>query len=110
MLCGNLPSIAYKSYKFSDNLIRTKRAFNFPLIITNHKKALFCDLIDAVEHKDTPVTAVKNYIISAAVCGSCLLDQGFIPAGNKKRVHAVALWFDANDISVTEKLLQIDFR
>ena len=52
---------------------------------------------------------LEDYIIPVAVCAVCLLDQCFIPSGNEERVHTVTLRLDADNISLPEKLFQIDF-
>lgn len=97
------------SNQFSDNLILTQRTFHFVLVVTHHIKAVRCHPADAVKHEDTLITPVEDYIIPMAFCVVCLLDQCFIPSGNKERVHAVTLRLDADNISLPEKLFQIDF-
>ena len=81
------------------------------MVVTHHIKAVRCYPADAVKHEDTliMITPVEDYIIPVAVCAVCLLDQCFIPSGNEERVHTVTLRSDADDISLPEKLLQVDF-
>ena len=79
------------------------------MVVAYHIKAVKCYPADAVKHEDALITPVEDYIIPVAVCVVCLLDQCFIPFGNKERVHAVTLRLDADNISLPEKLLQIDF-
>ena len=79
------------------------------MVVTHHIKAVRCYPVDAVKHEDALITPVEDYIIPVAVCVVCLLDQCFIPFGNKERVHTVTLRSDADDISLPEKLLQVDF-
>ena len=98
-----------KSDESSSELIRAERSFDFELIVTYHIEAVRCYPADAVKHEDTLITPVEDYIIPVAVCVVCLLDQCFIPSGNKERVHAVTLRLDADNISLPEKLLQVDF-
>lgn len=62
-----------------------------------------------IENCPTLITPVEDYIIPVAVCAVCLLDQCFIPSGNEERVHTVTLRLDADNISLPEKLFQIDF-
>ena len=93
----------------SSDLIWAERSFDFGLIVTNHIKAVRCYPADAVKHKDSMVAPVEDDIISATVCAVSLLDQCLIPSWDEKGIHAVALWFDADNISITKQLLQVDF-
>lgn len=98
-----------KSDESSSELIRAERSFDFELIVTYHIEAVRCYPADAVKHKDSLIPSVEDNIISATVCAVSLLDQCLIPSWDKKGIHAVALWSDADNISLSEKLLQVNF-
>lgn len=87
----------------------TQRTFYFILVVTHHVESMGSYPADTVQNKDTLVTSVEDHIVSVAVGVVRLLDQCLIPSGNEEGIHAVTLRFDANNISLPEKLLQVDF-
>ena len=100
-------SIPDKAYQLSAYLIRAKRTFHLRLIVTYHVDPLRRNAADAVQDKNTMIPAIQNHIIFTKGFQSCLLDQSFISAGNEKRVHAVALRLELQDISILKKLFHI---
>lgn len=77
----------------------------WPLVVTNFLYTLGLYVHNFVFW----TTYLHMIVLLMAVCVVCLLDQCFIPSGNKERVHAVTLRLDADNISLPEKLFQIDF-
>ena len=99
-----------KSDESSSELIRAERSLDFELIVTYHIEAVRCYPADAVKHKDSLIPSVEDNIIPATVCAS--QPAGSVPhpvLGIKRGIHAVALWSDADNISITKQLLQVDF-
>ena len=97
-----------KGGQLAANLVRAKWAFDFSLVITDHIEGIICDLPDTVQHKNTFVAAIQNDISAFKRRKVSALNAGFITSRNEERIHAVALWFDFNCLSISKQLLNVD--
>ncbi len=101
-------SIADKTHQSADDLRGTQRTFYFPLVVPNKVKSFFRDSADPVKHQDTRISSIENHIIfSTGICTD-RFNQSLIPSRQKHRIHTVALGMDTDDITVFQKLFQID--
>ena len=73
------------------DLIRAERPFDFGLVVPDQIKAIRSDAADPVKYKNALFAAVKNDIAAAEKMNRIRLNDGLIPSGMKKRIHAVAL-------------------
>lgn len=85
--------IAHNTGHLSTDLIWAERPFHFRLVISDEIESIRSDAADPVEHKDALIAAVENDIAAVKPINRRRFDDGFIPSGNKKGVHTVALRF-----------------
>ena len=83
--------VAHNTCQLPTDLIRAERPFDFGLVVPDQIKAIRSDAADPVKYKNALFAAVKNDIAAAEKMNRIRLNDGLIPSGMKKRIHAVAL-------------------
>lgn len=83
--------VAHNTCQLPTDLIWAERPFDFGLVVPDQIKAIRSDAADPVKYKNALFAAVKNDIAAAEKMNRIRLNDGLIPSGMKKRIHAVAL-------------------
>ena len=72
-------------------------------ITPTEKQTLGRDPGNPVKNQDALIPTVENDVIPAEGGDRNLLNQGLVPAGDEKGIHAVPLGLDPDDISIPKK-------
>ena len=106
---GSLFSFPNEGDELAADLVWPEGPFELRLIVAHEKKAIGRDPGDPVQNHDALIPTVENDVIPAKRGDGNLLNQGLVPAGDKKGIHTVPLGFDPDDISIPEKRFKICF-